>query len=42
MINAFANKYDHEHYVGVRSAAWYWHFLDIVWLVMFLSLWTWG
>ena len=27
--------YDHEHYIGVRHAALYWHFLDVVWLVMF-------
>lgn len=27
--------YDHEHYVGIKHAALYWHFLDIVWLVMF-------
>jgi heme/copper-type cytochrome/quinol oxidase subunit 3 len=27
--------YDHEHYVGVKHAALYWHFLDVVWLVMY-------
>lgn len=27
--------YDHEHYVGIRHAALYWHFLDVVWLVMY-------
>ncbi len=27
--------YDHEHYVGVRHAALYWHFLDVVWIFMF-------
>ena len=32
---AFAGRYDHEHTVGVRHAALYWHFLDVVWLVMF-------
>ena len=29
--------YDHEHYLPVRHAAMYWHFLDIVWLVLFLT-----
>lgn len=28
-------RYDHEYYVGVRHAAMYWHFLDVVWLMMF-------
>ena len=32
---AIAGHYDHEHVVGVRHAAMYWHFLDLVWLAMF-------
>lgn len=40
--NAYHNRYDHEHYIGVRSATWYWHFLDAVWIVMFFSLWMIG
>lgn len=40
--NAYRHRYDHEQYTGVRSAAWYWHFLDVVWLVMFLSMWVIG
>ncbi len=28
-------KYDHESYTGVQFAARYWHFLDLVWVVMF-------
>lgn len=39
---AWRNRYDHEHHAPVRHAALYWHFLDIVWLVMFLSLWLVG
>lgn len=29
------HAYDHEHYLPVRHAALYWHFLDVVWLVMY-------
>ncbi len=32
---ALQGRYDHEHYTGPRHAALYWHFLDVVWLVMF-------
>lgn len=32
---AFAGGYDHEHHMGVYHTTLYWHFLDIVWLVMF-------
>ncbi len=35
MRKAFRNEYDHENYVGVYHCALYWHFLDIVWLIMF-------
>lgn len=34
-LRAHRGYYDHEHYMGVRHAALYWHFLDIVWLTMF-------
>lgn len=34
-IKAHKGWYDHEHFVGVRHAALYWHFLDVVWLMMF-------
>ncbi len=30
--------YDHESFGGVKHAAMYWHFLDVVWLVMFGTL----
>ncbi len=36
-IHGFSGGYDHEHYQPVRLAALYWHFLDVVWVVMFLS-----
>ena len=36
--HAFAARYDHEHYAGVKHAAMYWHFLDAIWIVMFTVL----
>jgi cytochrome c oxidase subunit III len=32
---AILNHYDYEYYAPVKHAAMYWHFLDIVWIVMF-------
>jgi heme/copper-type cytochrome/quinol oxidase subunit 3 len=29
--------YDHEHYLPMRHAAMYWHFLDAVWIILFLT-----
>lgn len=41
-VNAYRGRYDHEHYTGVQNCLWYWHFLDLVWLAMFLSMWAIG
>lgn len=35
VIRGMRGRYDHEHYAPVRHATMYWHFLDVVWLVMF-------
>lgn len=34
-VRAARGVYDHEHYIGVKHAAMYWHFLDVVWLIMY-------
>lgn len=31
--------YDHEQHWAVDHCAWYWHFLDVVWLAMLLTFW---
>jgi heme/copper-type cytochrome/quinol oxidase subunit 3 len=36
-IKAERGVYDHEHYLPVRHTAMYWHFLDLVWLTMFIT-----
>ena len=30
------------HYVGFDSAAWYFHFVDVVWLFLYISIYVWG
>jgi heme/copper-type cytochrome/quinol oxidase subunit 3 len=42
LLNARRGRYDHEHHSSVANLNAYWHFLDGVWLVMFLSLWIVG
>lgn len=29
-------------HVGFEAAAWYWHFVDVVWLFLFFSIYWWG
>lgn len=30
------------HHFGVVAAAWYWHFVDVVWLLVFIFVYVWG
>ena len=31
-----------EHHFGFEAAAWYWHFVDVVWLFLFVCIYWWG
>ncbi|MEM9344383.1 MAG: cytochrome c oxidase subunit 3 [Pseudomonadota bacterium] len=31
-----------EKHVGFEAAAWYWHFVDVVWLFLFVAVYIWG
>ena len=30
------------HHFGFEAAAWYWHFVDVVWLFLYVSIYWWG
>jgi cytochrome c oxidase subunit 3 len=34
--------FDADHHFGFEAAAWYWHFVDVVWLFLFISVYVWG
>nr|AOY35685.1 cytochrome c oxidase subunit III [Austrofundulus limnaeus] len=31
-----------NHHFGFEAAAWYWHFVDVVWLFLYASIYWWG
>lgn len=36
------SHFTQEHHVGFEAAAWYWHFVDVIWLFLFTSIYWWG
>lgn len=37
-----AGHFTPEQHTGFEAAAWYWHFVDVVWLFLFASIYIWG
>nr|QHR79551.1 cytochrome c oxidase subunit III [Necrobia ruficollis] len=42
LIRHFNNHYSSTHHFGFEAAAWYWHFVDVVWLFLYISIYWWG
>nr|UGS80339.1 cytochrome c oxidase subunit III [Hemicaecilius smithersi] len=38
----FYTQFSKTHHFGFEAAAWYWHFVDVVWLFLFISIYWWG
>ncbi|MEL6838011.1 MAG: cytochrome c oxidase subunit 3 [Pseudomonadota bacterium] len=41
-FRARAGHFTPEKHVGFEAAAWYWHFVDVVWLFLFFAVYIWG
>lgn len=37
-----AGHFTPKNHFGFEAAAWYWHFVDVVWLFLFASIYVWG
>nr|WIL79957.1 cytochrome c oxidase subunit III [Tenerus hilleri] len=42
LIRHVNNHYSMIHHFGFEAAAWYWHFVDVVWLFLYISIYWWG
>jgi len=38
----FRYHFTAKHHLGFQAAAWYWHFVDVVWILLFFSVYMWG
>jgi cytochrome c oxidase subunit 3 len=42
LIRVYKGDFTPEAHVGFEAAAWYWHFVDVVWLFLFAVIYVWG
>ena len=41
-IRAWGGDFTPKRNFGFEAAAWYWHFVDVVWLFLFVCIYVWG
>ena len=42
LIRLFFDHYTKTHHFGFEAAAFYWHFVDVVWLFLYVAVYFWG
>jgi cytochrome c oxidase subunit III len=42
LYRAYINHFTPQQHLGFEFAAWYWHFVDVVWLFLFAAIYVWG
>ena len=42
LVRHLKNEFRASHHFGFEAAAWYWHFVDVVWLFLYLVVYWWG
>jgi cytochrome c oxidase subunit 3 len=42
LLRALAGQFTPKQHLGFEFAAWYWHFVDVVWLFLFSCIYVWG
>ncbi|MBM3541902.1 MAG: cytochrome c oxidase subunit 3, partial [Alphaproteobacteria bacterium] len=42
LVRAIKGHFKPDHHFGFEAAAWYWHFVDVVWLFLFSCIYWWG
>ena len=42
LVRAYKGHFTPQQHFGFEAAAWYWHFVDVVWLFLFAAIYVWG
>nr|BDQ44399.1 cytochrome c oxidase subunit 3 [Amynthas habereri] len=42
LLRTLQHHFSDGHHFGFEAAAWYWHFVDVVWICLYLCIYWWG
>ena len=42
LLRTFLHHFSTSHHFGFEAAAWYWHFVDVVWIFLYICIYWWG
>ncbi len=42
LLRVYRGHFTPTNHLGFEAAAWYWHFVDVVWLFLFVAVYVWG
>ena len=42
LVRVYRGDFTPRQHFGFEAAAWYWHFVDVVWLFLFITIYVWG
>ena len=42
LLRVLKGHFKSDNHVGFEAAAWYWHFVDVVWLFLFAAVYLWA
>jgi len=42
LVRLIQYHFTQQHHFGFEAAAWYWHFVDVVWIFLFITIYYWG
>nr|CCO25737.1 cytochrome c oxidase subunit III [Aplidium tabarquensis] len=42
LYRVFFGHFSHKQHVGFECSIWYWHFVDVVWIFLYISVYWWG
>ncbi|WP_271078372.1 cytochrome c oxidase subunit 3 [Aurantiacibacter sp. MUD61] len=42
LFRTYKGHFTPQQHFGFEAAAWYWHFVDVVWLFLFIAVYVWG